>query len=80
MCIAIPGRVISIEGMTGIIDLGGVKRKTYFQLVPEVKAGDYVLVHAGFAIQVIEEEEAKATLELLDEYFRAEETRAEESR
>jgi hydrogenase expression/formation protein HypC len=69
MCLAIPGKVISIEGSTGIVELGGVKRRTSLQLVPEASPGQYVLVHAGYAIQVIDENEARETLALFDEYF-----------
>jgi hydrogenase expression/formation protein HypC len=69
MCLAIPGKLITVDGKTGIVELGGVQRKTSLQLVPEAAAGDYVLIHAGFAIQIIDEEEAKETLELFHEYF-----------
>jgi hydrogenase expression/formation protein HypC len=58
MCLAIPGRVISIDGMGAKVELGGVERKVSLQLVPEARQGDYILVHAGIGIQVIDEEEA----------------------
>lgn len=70
MCLAIPGKLITVDGMMGIVELGGVRRKTSLQLVPEAVAGDYVLVHAGFAIQVIDAQEARQTLEIFNEYFR----------
>ena len=69
MCLAIPGKVIEIDNSKehGIIDYGdGTKRKANITLV-EVKKGDYVLVHAGFAIQVLDEKEAKETLNLFRE-------------
>jgi hydrogenase expression/formation protein HypC len=80
MCLAIPGKVISVEGTTGIVELGGVSRKTSLQLVPDASVGSYVLVHAGFAIQVINEEEARETLALFDEYYASLKESAEEER
>ncbi|KPJ86426.1 MAG: hypothetical protein AMS17_12530 [Spirochaetes bacterium DG_61] len=80
MCLAIPGRVLTVEGATGIVELGGVRRKASLQLVPEAVPGSYVLVHAGFAIQVIDEEEAKETLDLFNEYFASLEEGMEEER
>jgi hydrogenase expression/formation protein HypC len=80
MCLAIPGKVKSIEGTTGIVELGGVSRKTSLQLVPDASVGSYVLVHAGFAIQVIDEEEAKETLAIFDDYYASLENRSEEER
>ena len=73
MCLAIPGRLISVDGMTGVVDMNGVEVKVGLQLVPEARNGDYVLLHAGFAIQIIDEEEARETAELLAEYVYPEE-------
>ncbi|MBM4329978.1 MAG: HypC/HybG/HupF family hydrogenase formation chaperone [Deltaproteobacteria bacterium] len=67
MCLAIPARVKSIEGIMAEVEVGGVFRKVSLQLTPEVKKDDYVLVHAGFAIHVIDEQEAKETLKLFQE-------------
>lgn len=69
MCLAVPGKVLSIDGMAGVVDMNGVEVNVGLQLVPEVRVGDYVLMHAGFAIQVIEEQEALETAELLAEYI-----------
>ena len=69
MCLAIPGKIIEVikDKDHGIVDYGdGTKREVNITLV-DVKKGDYVLVHAGFAIQVIDEKEAKQTLELFRE-------------
>lgn len=69
MCLAIPGKIVEIDKNKehGIIDYGdGTKRKVNVTLV-EVKIGDYVLVHAGFAIQVLDEKDAKETLDLFRE-------------
>jgi hydrogenase expression/formation protein HypC len=70
MCLAVPGKIIDISGSdsmrTGTVSFGGVKKEACLAFVPEAKVGDYVLVHAGFAISVVDEEEAAQTLE----YFR----------
>ena len=71
MCLAVPGKIITKEGETGTVELGGVKRTVGLQLVPESKPGDWVLLHAGFALQIVDEEEARITLELLEEFFDA---------
>jgi len=67
MCVAIPAKVKSIEGFMADVDVGGVSRKVSVQLTPEVKRNDYVLVHAGFAIQIIDEQEAQETMKLFEE-------------
>ena len=67
MCVAVPARVKSIEGLTADVEVGGVSRKISVQLTPEVQEDDYVLVHAGFAIQVVDEGEARQTLKLFEE-------------
>ncbi|MGD0626536.1 MAG: HypC/HybG/HupF family hydrogenase formation chaperone, partial [Thermodesulfobacteriota bacterium] len=53
MCVAIPAKVKSIEGVVADVEVGGVSRKVSVQLTPEVQKDDYVLVHAGFAIHII---------------------------
>jgi len=67
MCLAIPARVKSIDGYQAEVDIGGITRQISIQLTPEVKEGDYVLLHTGYAINVIDEVEAEETLELLKE-------------
>jgi len=67
MCLAIPALVKSIEGQEAGVELGGMSRKISILLTPEVKVGDYVLLHTGYAINVIDEEDAMETLELLAE-------------
>jgi hydrogenase expression/formation protein HypC len=72
MCLAIPAKVISLEGDKAKVDFGnGVLREVNVALV-NAKVGDYVLVHAGYAIQVLSEEEAKETLQLWNEILEAE--------
>ena len=75
MCLAIPGRIIELDKKKQIatVDYGsGTKRKANVSLV-QVKIGDYVLVHAGFAIQVLDEKEAQETLTLFKEMLSQEE-------
>lgn len=67
MCLAIPGKVIEIDGFFGNVEIMGVQREICLQLVPNIKLNNYVLVHAGFAIQIIDEAEALKTLEIFQE-------------
>lgn len=67
MCLAIPALVRSIKGNQAEVDIEGVTRQASIQLTPEVKVGDYVLLHTGYAINIIDEAEAKETLKLLKE-------------
>jgi len=64
MCLAVPVRVTSIDDSMAQVELGGITRQVSIMLTPEVKVGDYVLVHTGYAISVVDEQEAEATLEL----------------
>lgn len=71
MCLAVPGQVLSISGedeitRTARVDFGGVIKEIYLAYAPEARIGDYVLVHVGFAISVIDEEEAGRILEELE--------------
>jgi len=67
MCVAFPGRVIEINGDLAKVDFGGVVKENVIISLVDAKIGDYVLVHAGFAIQVVDEEEAKKMIELWEE-------------
>lgn len=71
MCLAIPALIKSVKGHQAEVDIDGVRREVSIQLTPEVKAGDYVLLHTGYAINVIDETEAKETLKLLKELSKA---------
>ncbi|MDR2698244.1 MAG: HypC/HybG/HupF family hydrogenase formation chaperone [Candidatus Methanoplasma sp.] len=71
MCLAVPGRIVRIEGDTGEIDFGGVIRKANISMV-EAKVGDWAVVHAGFAIEIMDEEEARDTLRLWNEVLKSE--------
>ncbi len=72
MCLAIPAKILEIRGGEAIVDFGGVKRSVMLTLLPEVRKGDYVLVHTGFAIEVLDENEATETLRLWKEILSAE--------
>jgi hydrogenase expression/formation protein HypC len=65
MCLGIPGKVVEIGKNVAKVDMGGVSRDISLDLCPDVSVGEYVLIHTGFAIQKMDEEEAKETLELL---------------
>lgn len=69
MCIGVPGQIIQITGHDGLINIKGVQQKVNLFLVPDAKIGDFVMVHAGAAIQIIDPEEAEEVLELLREMF-----------
>jgi hydrogenase expression/formation protein HypC len=67
MCVAVPMQIKKIKEDKGIVDIGGVEREVGLQLLKDVKVGDYIIVHAGFAIQKLDEEDAKETLALFKE-------------
>ena len=66
MCLAVPAKVLEVKGDRAVVDFGGVKREISLLLVKreEVREGSYVLVHTGYAIAVLDEEEARETLEI----------------
>ena len=67
MCLAVPALVRKVEGASAVVEVGGVARTVSVTLTPEARAGDYVLVHAGFAIGIVDAVEAQETLRLLGE-------------
>jgi hydrogenase expression/formation protein HypC len=69
MCLAIPVKVSKIKGTLAEVDMSGVKRQADIRFLEGVKIGDYILVHAGFAIEKIDEKEARETLELLKDIY-----------
>lgn len=71
MCLAIPMLVKVVAGEEATVEIGGISRKVSLVLTPEAKEGDYVLIHTGYAISVIDEEEAEETLKLLEELSEA---------
>jgi hydrogenase expression/formation protein HypC len=70
MCVAVPTKVVSVDDDTAVVDVSGARRDVSLLLLDEkVNVGDYVLVHAGFAIRKIDEDYAKETLELFNKMF-----------
>lgn len=69
MCVAIPGKVISIEKDNALLDFGGIKKKINIFFIEDVNLGDYLLVHAGCAIEKISKDEALETLKVFKEIF-----------
>jgi len=67
MCLAVPVLIKSIDGREAEAEIGGVSRRVSLWLTPEAKVGDYVLLHTGYAISVLDQEEAEETLRLLEE-------------
>jgi hydrogenase expression/formation protein HypC len=78
MCLAIPGKITEFHETDGLrmskVDFGGVTREACLEYLPEAQAGDYVLVHAGFAISRVDAEEAARMLEAIEELGRFDET------
>lgn len=73
MCLGVPGKITEIYETDGLkmgkVDFGGVTREVCLEYVPEAKIGDYTIIHVGFAINLLSEEEAQASLETLQEFF-----------
>lgn len=68
MCLALPARVVTlVDAMNAVVDLGGVRKEVCIALTPEAQVGDYVIVHVGHAIGMIDPEEAERTLALFAE-------------
>lgn len=67
MCLAVPAKIVEKKDMMATVDVEGVQRQISLMLLPEADEGDFILMHAGFAIQMIDEEEAKFTAQLLKE-------------
>ena len=67
MCIAIPALIKSIEDKEAKVEIGGITRRISLWLTPEAEVGDYVLLHTGYAINILDQEDASETLKLLEE-------------
>ncbi|MDY6988172.1 MAG: HypC/HybG/HupF family hydrogenase formation chaperone [Thermodesulfobacteriota bacterium] len=76
MCLAVPAKVTKIDGDMATVEVGGIARGASLMLVDDVAVGDYVLVHAGFAIHRVDAEEAEESLRLLRQLVLAEEETA----
>ncbi|RMH57239.1 MAG: HypC/HybG/HupF family hydrogenase formation chaperone [Candidatus Hydrogenedentota bacterium] len=69
MCLAVPARVIERKNGMALVELQGVKRRASLRMVPEARVGDWILLHAGYAIEVLDEAAARETLEFLSQAF-----------
>lgn len=67
MCLGIPARIVKMNDPFADVEIGGTKKRICIDLIEDAKVGDYVIIHAGFAIQKLREKEAKETLSLLKE-------------
>lgn len=68
MCLAVPAKIVSLEGSgQGVASYMGSEVRVNFTLVPQAKPGDWVIIHAGFAISIVDDEEARETLRLFKE-------------
>ncbi len=66
MCLAVPGKITALDGDSkATVDMMGIERQVSTRLVPSAQVGDYILVHAGFGIQIVDPQEAAETIELL---------------
>lgn len=70
MCLAVPARINTIDGTEADVEIGGITRKASLMLTPNARVGDYVLLHTGYAISVVDEIEAEKTLALFAEIAR----------
>jgi len=73
MCLAVPMKIVEIDGLDAVAELQGVRRKVRLDLVDDCEIGDYVLIHAGFVIEKLDEEQAKKSLETWEEFLSAQE-------
>ncbi len=67
MCLAIPGKIISLDGIKAVVDFDGIKQNVIVALIQDPEVGKYVIVHAGYAIEMMNEEEASKSIELWKE-------------
>ena len=66
MCLAIPGRVIELKGSRALLDFGGTRREVSIELMPEIRVGEYGVVHAGFVLERLDEQDANEMLAALE--------------
>ncbi|MBN2460453.1 MAG: HypC/HybG/HupF family hydrogenase formation chaperone [Candidatus Cloacimonetes bacterium] len=69
MCLAIPGKLVKKEGEIGTVDFGGIAKDIALNFVPEAKPGDWLIVHTGFALNIISEKDARETIALIREAY-----------
>lgn len=69
MCLGVPGEVVDVNGDSALVDIKGIEKEIRVDLIQDLKEGDWILNHAGFAIKKISEEEARKTLDTFDEFL-----------
>ncbi len=70
MCLAIPGKLVErINEEKGLVDLGGVTKEIMLNFIPEVKVGDWIIIHTGFGLEILSEKDALETIELLQQAY-----------
>ena len=67
MCLAIPMKLLEHHGQSGVVEMGGVRREVVLTLTPDAQVDDYLIVHAGYALEILDEHEAEQTLALFRE-------------
>jgi hydrogenase expression/formation protein HypC len=74
MCLAVPARIVEMTGQTATVDMEGVRRNVSMMLLPDARVGEYVIVHAGFAIGRLDEKEAEETLRMIRDVLGSEQS------
>ena len=69
MCLAIPGRLVEKDGIKGTVDLGGLNKEVDLTFIPEVEIGECLIIHTGFGLEIISEQDARETIELLQQAY-----------
>lgn len=67
MCLTVPMKIISIDGTSAVVEVSGVRKSARLDVLPKAAIGDYVLIHAGLAIEIVNEAKAKETLEMFEQ-------------
>ena len=67
MCLAIPMKLLEHRGQSGIVEIGGARKEVMLTLTPDAKTDDYLIIHAGYALEILNEQEAEMTIALLQE-------------
>ena len=67
MCLAVPMKLLEHHGQSGVLEIGGARKEVMLTLTPDAKVGDWLIVHAGYALEILDEQEAEHTLTLLRE-------------
>ncbi len=69
MCLAVPAKLVERNGLDGVVAFGDIRRNVRLDLLPDAQVGDFVLLHTGFAIEKVDEEQAKKMLETIQEVY-----------